>query len=148
MASKREQQLQRVEDFLKVLDRLKESGIIFSSVILKRDIIKIVRDLFSGKPLLTLDESLGIKEEIDGIIFTSLRNGTPLFISASIQEVPVALRRLEQILKDGYIIEVSARGQNKLSPANGWYSIMWADSAILKDQEFPIRELLGYKLML
>ena len=146
--SRRDEQMQRVQEFLKTIDTVKESGIIFSSSILRRDIIKAIRDYFGTRKVATLDESIGIKEKIDEIIIQSLREGTPLFVSVSVQEIPIIARRLEQLFEDGYIEEATSGGRKKITPANGWYSIVWADAASFRDQEFPLKELYGYKLSL
>jgi hypothetical protein len=150
MAGKREEQKARVEKFVATLDRLKESGVIFSSTILKRDVARIISEFFDGKPLMTLDETIGIKEKIDEVFLSSLRKGTPLFISLSVQVPAPVLRRLEQILEEGGIDETIPGGRTRVKPSNGWYAIVWLDSTTIKDIDsaFPIRNLFGYKLAL
>jgi hypothetical protein len=150
MAGKRDQQKARIEKFMATLDRLKESGVIFSSTILKRDVSRIITEFFDGKPLMKLDETIGIKEKIDEVFLTSLRKGAPIFISLSVQVPAPVLRRLEQIFEEGGIDEAVPEGRTKVKPAEGWYAIVWLDSTTIKDTDsaFPIKNLFGYKLTL
>lgn len=145
---KREDQLQRLEQFLNSISKVKKSGLILSSTILKRDVSKAVTDFFKDKDLITLEETIDIKEKIDDSFNTSLKQGKPVFVSYSAQTVPVVLRRLEQVLNDGYLEESTPEGRKAIKPANGWFAIVWVDQTSLKDKEFPIKEFFDYKLIL
>ena len=148
MAAKRDEQLQRVKDFLEVLHKLKDSGIIFSSTVLKRDVIKTIRDFYGDGPCRTLDESLGIKEEIDKVFAASMKEGAPLFIPLSLQSPPLILTRLEQLLEDGSLDVPGPSGRMKETPQEGWYLLAWVDSSSYKGREFPLTHLFNYKLAL
>ncbi|MDQ7823558.1 MAG: hypothetical protein RDV48_12235 [Candidatus Eremiobacteraeota bacterium] len=148
MSTKREEQLRRLQDFLTALGKVKESGIIFSSTVLKRDVVRTVREHFDGKKLITLEETLGIKEKIDETFKESLRAGNPLFITVSAGTPAVVARRLEQLLKEGYLQDATPQGMKKLSPAEGWYALVWVDASALQDRDFALKELFGYKLVL
>jgi len=140
--------MSRLQDFLVNLDRLKESGLIFSSTILKRDVVRTVKQFFGSRAFLTVEDSIDIKENIDEIFLKSMKTATPIFITVSVQISAVVIRRLEQILNDGYIDESQPEGRTSVKPADGWFSVVWVDSSDMKDKEFPLRELFGYRLSL
>lgn len=148
MSRKRDDQMSRLQDFLVNLDRLKESGLIFSSTILKRDVAKAVKQFFGSRTFVTVEDSMEIKENIDEIFMKSLKTATPIFIAVSVQISPVVIRRLEQLLSDGYLDESLPEGRTSVKPAPGWFSVVWVDSSEMKDKEFPLRELFGYRLSL
>ncbi|GEM_PF-1904676 len=140
--------MSRLQEFLTNLDKLKESGLIFSSTILKRDVARTIKQFFGSRAFLTVDDSIGIKENIDEIFLHSLKTATPLFITVSVQVPPVVIRRLEQLMSDGYLEETLPEGRTSVKPAGGWFSVVWVDSSEMKDKEFPLRELFGYRLSL
>jgi len=148
MGAKRDEQIQRLEEFLSVLHKTKESGIIFSSTVLKRDVMRVIKSFFDGKPYKTLDESMGIREEIDAAIRSSLDGGAPLFIPLSVQSPPLILTRIETLLEEGYLDMAGPAGREKAAPKEGWYLLVWVDTSSYKDKEFPLTNLFGYTLAL
>jgi len=146
--SRRDDQMSRLREFLGNLDKLRESGLIFSSMVLKRDVIRTVKEFFGSRALLTLDETIDIKEKIDELFLKSLKTAAPMFITVSVQVPAVIIRRLEQIFSDGYLEESLPEGRTSVKPAEGWFCVVWVDATEMKDKEFPLRELFGYRLSL
>jgi hypothetical protein len=148
MGAKRDEQIQRLEEFLTVLHKTKENGVIFSSTVLKRDVMRVIKSFYDGKPCKTVEESMGIKEEIDAAIRSSLTEGAPLFIPLSVQSPPIILTRIETLLEEGHLDVTGAAGREKVAPKEGWYLLAWVDTSSYKDKEFPLTDLFGYKLAL
>jgi hypothetical protein len=135
----------RLDEFLSVVKRMKESALIFSPPGYKNQIIKEVKSAFSDMKISMVDPSLQDKDEIDKIFISSLKEGSLLIVSFDKTTQPVVLRRLEQIMEDGSLPVHLSGEWRKVEPVDTWKTIVWINRDDFREDEFPLKRLFVNK---
>jgi len=140
--------IKRVKKFLNIVKRMKDSALIFSSPETKSLIIKEIKKAFSGKKTHFIDPTMREKEEIDKTFVASLKEGSLLLVSLDRNSLPTVMRRLEQVMEDGYV-QVNISGTwRKVEPTDTWQTIVWINSKNAREDEFTLNLLFTHKLMM
>jgi hypothetical protein len=135
----------KLEKFVRMLERLRQPGIIQISPEKVAPTVDAVKAAFRGK-LNIWEVPAGIAPDARDTLLVSFRRAETLLAVVRSTSDPAVLRLFEEIVEDGAIDAKKGKGWKPAKPVEGWNLLVVAEEIAEDEPYFKSAEIFPYKL--